>query len=197
MPNTPKPFSSGDLYFKVIGADKIESKLGKAEEEFRRVIARVVNESLINIDREAKQKAPRSDGQLVSGIHFTVATPERPVGVVGSYAKHAAWMEFGTARKGAETNRQPLPPWYEHGATHKFPPVAAFARWAQKHPVKVKGKRNKQVVSPFVWARAVYQNQGVAARPYFYPAGEKEAPVFTRRLEAAIQAKIAEMGGGQ
>jgi hypothetical protein len=195
VPDKPKPFSSSDvLQIQVVGLEQLQAKFGEAEERFRRAIARTVNQSLINIDREAKREAPVNDGQLRAGIHFTVATPENPVGVVGSYAKHAAWMEFGTGPHGAETNRQPLPPWYEHGPNHKFPPAAAFERWGQKHPIKVAGRRKKQAMPGYFWARVIFMNQGVAARPYFYPAAMNEAPRFEERLEAAIKDVI---GGGK
>lgn len=170
-------FQSKDIYFDVSGMDQLLRRIDKLDATLRQKLADAINRTLIDIDREAKYKAPRGlANQLLAGIHFTIANPKNLTGRVGSYARHAAFQEFGTGPHGAGTNRQPLPPWYQHGTSHRFPPISAFVAWGKK-----KG------LDPGWVAGRVYKNQGVPARPYFGPAVAKAQPAFLGRMKAAVR----------
>jgi hypothetical protein len=160
------------IYFEVKGEGECLAKISKVGKNGEAVIAREFEKTLIEIHNKAKRSAPVNIGQLRAGIHWRM-NHQQVEGEVGSYVKHAAFMEFGTGPAGAASNKQKLPPWYKHGSHHKFPPVAAFTSWAKAHGAE-----------PGAVAMGIFKRQGLKARPYFFPAVEEEIPKLQARLKA-------------
>lgn len=196
-------FTSKDLVFDVVGVEDVKAALAASTDTLKKHVVKAINTTLINIDRASKQLAPVGiSGQLRAGIHSRFATEkdENPVGLVECYAKHSAFMEFGTARRGASTYKgNALAPWYKYGSKHAMPPVTALIRWAHlkglatKFGIKTKNKAAATRAAAFLVARGINRKGGLAARNYFFSAGAEEMKPHEARMEKAIKDSILEM----
>jgi hypothetical protein len=199
-------FSSGDMVFDVVGVDQIKTTMSQMTPLMKKHIVKAINTTLINVDRLAKKKAPVGiASQLRAGIHPTFAKvgSKDPLGIVGSYAKHAAFMEFGTGSRGAKSYLSKKPSWYNYGSDVKMPPIDALVLWVMRKGLDKKfGLVNKSATSAsrvgairaaaFLVARGIKRKGGLKARNYFYQAAELEHEPHMQRVEQAILNAIKE-----
>jgi len=199
-------FSTGDMVFDVVGVKEVQTTIRQMTPLMKKHIVKAINTTLINIDRNAKKKAPSGiSGQLRAGIHptFAKAGAKEPLGVVGSYAKHAAFMEFGTGSQGKATYPGSVPPWYRHGSAAKMPPISELVLWVMRKGLDKKfglvksgatsAQRTSAIESAaFLVARGIKRKGGLKARDYFYQAAAAEAEPHLQRVEQAILAAIKE-----
>jgi len=199
-------FSSGDMVFDVVGVDQVTTTIRHMTPLMKKHIVKAINTTLINIDRLAKKKAPVGiAGQLRAGIHptFAKSTSKEPLGIVVSYAKHAAFMEFGTGSRGATSYLSKKPSWYNYGSDIKMPPIDALVLWVMRKGLDKKFGLVKKSASSsarvgairaaaFLVARGIKRKGGLKARNYFYQASDAEAEPHMQRVEQAILNAIKE-----
>jgi HK97 gp10 family phage protein len=100
------------MKMKAIGIEKAVARVEKLTEETQAKARAIVLESALNIQREAKKRAPVDTGNLRSRIHLTHYKNQLEIGI-GTRVKYARAVEFGT---------QP-----------HFPPPGALTGWAKRH----------------------------------------------------------------
>lgn len=89
---------------KVIGVDDITQRLAKIFEEQR--MAAALGKACALVERSAKQKAPKGNGELRRSITSKV---EGEVGVVYTPLEYAPYVEFGTGLFAEEGGRTDVP----------------------------------------------------------------------------------------
>lgn len=199
-------FSTGDMVFDVVGVKQVQSTMREMTPLMKKHIVKAINTTLINIDRNAKKRAPVGvSGQLRAGIHptFAKASAKEPLGIVGSYAKHAAWMEFGTGSRGKGSYVGSIPPWYRHGSNVKQPPIESLVMWVMRKGLDKKfglvksGATAAQSTdairsAAFLVARGIKRKGGLKSRDYFYQSAAAEEDPHLKRVEQAILNSIKE-----
>lgn len=89
---------------KIIGVDDITQRLAEILEEQR--IAAALGKACALVERSAKQKAPKGNGELRRSITSKV---EGEVGVVYTPLEYAPYVEFGTGLFAEEGGRTDVP----------------------------------------------------------------------------------------
>jgi hypothetical protein len=129
---------------------------------------KVMSSTADRIQQGAISKAPVSSGALLSGIDKFIGEPQEKSGVFsgkGIYAvvkartRHSIYMEYGTSTRGAMLNVQERPSWHQYKSNPKFVSPRGVAAWARLHGIK-----------PFVLARALTRQGGVAPQPFLFPS---------------------------
>lgn len=115
-----------------------------------------------------KTESPRFSGHLANA-HARVVDEEKLALVIFNRARHAPWLEEGTRHS-------------------KMPPPAALARWAAR---KLGDPR-----LAFVVARAILRRGGLRARRWMQRVFDEGAPKAGARLQAAVDAGVAEINHG-
>jgi len=164
--------------FELNGQRQVIAQLKRLTRQVFDDIGRAINSSALAIDRAAKLRVPVDTGRLRSSIRlvFNKGTFPLVAASVGTDVKYAKFVEFGTAKMGKKTNRQPLPPGYSYGTSHQVPPTAALAGWARRHKL-----------DPWAVAVAIAKRGGNPARPFLFPAFEGERPRLYNRVVKAVQ----------
>lgn len=93
---------------KIIGVDNITQRLAEILEEQR--IAAALGKACALVERSAKQKAPKGNGELRRSITSKV---EGEVGVVYTPLEYAPYVEFGTGLFAEEGGRTDVPWCYQ------------------------------------------------------------------------------------
>ena len=129
-----------------------EIKIGKGK-EFRNT----VNESALNIQREAKKACPVDTGRLRSSIR-PVFFADGMAADVGTDVEYAANVEFATKPH--------------------MPPSGALSGWA---------KRQLGNEGAAYAVALKIKESGTVAKPFLFPAFEQERPKFERRLKSILR----------
>lgn len=165
---------------KVIGVKELKKALSSIDKDIRDNAIKAINETAMQIRTKALRNAPVDTGRLRSSTINTFAKYKKEVHLIAATVevrtKYAAFVEFGTARMGAKTNRQDLPEGYTHGMTHKWPGHAAGLKaWARHH-----GTTAGAVAS------AIVERVGNPAQPFLFPAAESERAGLVQRLSKIV-----------
>jgi len=90
---------------KIKGLDSLLKKLGSLGGDVENTVRKSMSKNIKLVQGEAKLLAPVDTGDLRKSIHRrTESNKSRVRGIVYTNSDHAAYMEFGTGQKGAETN---------------------------------------------------------------------------------------------
>ena len=129
---------------RVTGQEKIKANLAYLRENFPDWLAEANRETADQIAEEAQNNLKNIDAFDTGELYNSVQVGESPQGLrvtVYSNAKHAAYIEFGTAPH--------------------FPPVSKIAAWCARKGIPVS--------AAFPIARAISE-RGTPERPWLYPA---------------------------
>lgn len=188
-------------------------------------LAKALNETIVNVHRRARLAAPVGvSGRLRASITPILVAGDGGkknglmLGSVGTNAKQAPFVEFGTSQLGAKTNRQQLPAGYRHGVRHKFPgrlvggvsgvgfgarnvkrlvPVPSITLWARRKGVDAFGVAMRIAGRGFGGKGfGTHRMPGVRAQPMLGPALESEEQPFLTRIQKAFDAG-ARQGGAR
>lgn len=133
---------------KVVGLDKLATKLNRMKSEIIPDVMRGVNRATIMVEGRAKMLCPtnkyRAGGELRQSIHpATQVVKDSVIGKVSTTKEYAAFVEFGVGIRGQMSNRN-----------HKIPLAYRQTPW---------------VYTPDdgeTWVTTI----GNVAQPYLYPA---------------------------
>ena len=176
---------------KIIGLNKLKGQFNiMFNHRLPRQLSRAVKTSALNIEKNAKIKAPSGVGGLLKASINTSYDNRGLSAVVGSTLDYAKFMEYGTAVLGRQTNKQALPPGYVHGQKHS-PSSRHLLLWVTRK-FNVKGSKARWIA--FKVARAIAGQgtkkkhpPGLRARPFLGPAFDIEEPKFLRRVRALVR----------
>lgn len=95
---------------KVVGINKLATKLGRMKSEILPLVERGVNRATIMVEGRAKMLCPtnkyRAGGELRQSIHpDTQIQGDKAIGKVSTTKEYAAFVEFGVGIKGQMSNR--------------------------------------------------------------------------------------------
>lgn len=133
---------------------------------------------------DAKRFAPVNEGALRESINFSATKLEVKV---GAYIDYAAYQEFGT-KSFAAAHVATLPgDWQAFAAQYKGATGGTFQELVMKITkwVRLKGIEAK---AAYPIAISIVRN-GIHARPYLFPAFEKNKLELIRNLKAQLNAK--------
>jgi len=139
------------------------------EKHLGRAISRIVGE----IARDARRKAPKAFSTLTNSIRPQIIRPLE--GVVAPGVDYARIVEEGTGPGG-------------------FPPERTLLDWIRKRRIEPRDPDMDQQGLAYVIARSIAQ-RGTPAQPYLAPALKDNERKAARRVDAAIDAALAEIGG--
>lgn len=154
-------------------------------DRYDQAVATQINEALDragrNIQSSAQARAPKGrSGRLRRSIALWKRSDGSGVNI-RVRARHGAIMEFGSGPKGASMNRADLPNWFKHRIPYPFPNVKRLKSWA----------RSKEI-EPFLVARSIFRRQGLAPRPYLYPAFEMEREAVIADIQTILSSSAVE-----
>lgn len=86
---------------------------------------RIIEQVALEAEARAKRLAPVDHGRLRASIEGGL---DADGGFVKAQTEYAAFQEFGTMSKGAETDPGPTPPWYQHSGRDGGVPAKPFLR---------------------------------------------------------------------
>ena len=98
------------MSIKVVGLDKLATKLNRMKSEILPSVERGVNQATIMVEGRAKALCPtnkyRAGGELRQSIHpDTEIKGDSVIGKVSTIKEYAAFVEFGVGIKGQMSNR--------------------------------------------------------------------------------------------
>lgn len=133
-------------------------------------VGRVIQEACLNVQREAKRRAPVDTGRLRSSINMRMVGSM--AGEVGTSLAYAPAVEFGSGLYGERRQAYIIRP--KRGKFLAFKPGSFGGGFGG-------GKT--------VFARVV-RHPGVKPRPFLIPAWEREKTQMVPRLKAAIERAV-------
>lgn len=179
------------------GLDQLQRKLGKRIEAVQKGVAQEIKASAINIQANARKRAPKNFGKLAQSIHTKSEGLTSDVIVGVSYG---AYMEFGTGGKVS------IPAGFSDfaaqfkgkgsGTMDEF--LLAMLDWVKAKGIsgtystktrKRTGGKGKRLEEDFEVAylimRAILKH-GVKAQPYLIPSYLEEKPKLIARLKTLL-----------
>lgn len=153
------------LVLKVEGLDTVLKKLNI--NKLSEPIQDAFDDFAINVDREAKQRAPVDEGRLRSAIFADAGKMSVEFGCAVNYA---SYLEFGT-RKFAAAHVGSLPPtWREYAAQTQGKAGGSFEEFMTRLMGWIKRKGiDEDAAYPI--ARKILR-EGIVPQPFLYPAYE-------------------------
>jgi HK97 gp10 family phage protein len=167
------------MSIKVQGINDAIKALKKYEAEVVRDTAKEMNKAMLMTQTEAKLNAPVNFGRLRSSIVTTKAKPTDLVASTVVNVNYAPYVEFGTKSKvkvpqGLE--RYALDFQGKGGSFDSL--LNSIEDWVKK----------KGIPSEAAYPIALnIAREGVSARPFLFPAWEKERPKFEQALKELLQ----------
>jgi hypothetical protein len=174
-------------------ADRLQREPAQLEADMRRVL----QQSLLYIERDARHLAPQDTRRLAGSINSRVSgTFPNLVGEVGPTPRYGVVMEFGR-RAGA-----------------RMPPVDALIGWVRRHwnpafvgPIQRGQLRPRRAAGgnvaqqairsrAFALARSI-QRRGIRAQPYMAPATRQNIPRIERAFARIGLRVVARLAGQQ
>lgn len=130
------------------GHERLIGKLRNLQKVTLANAKQAIQDAALAVMADAKQLCVVDTGRLRSSIQVQFLNNGMAASV-STNVEYAGFIEFGTGRRGAGTNRQTLPEGYVHGPS-----------------------------------------AGLTARPFLYPAWEKNRPEFERRLQHLLDGAL-------
>jgi len=105
----------------LVGKEVLRQKIRLLDFHAKAEVRDAVNESALNIQRQAKELCPvRKKGKILGGRLRSSIKLEflnnGMTGEVGTNVDYAQFVEFGTGRRGSSSQHPPLPSGYVHGS---------------------------------------------------------------------------------
>jgi HK97 gp10 family phage protein len=169
-----------------LGVKALSVRLDLFERRLGEQLRQAVNEALELVADDARETAAFADrsGTLRDSIHTVVEEdprdPLRVVGKVVASAKHAPWIEFGTGPRGKETNTNPA-----FKGPYSPEMVLNPAQGKALHWVDESGRN--VFASSILW-------KGMPARPFLYPAFEKNKAQVRKLMRSAVARVVFDRG---
>lgn len=113
------------LTFGVQGVDKVIAEMKKLSLEKRAQIRAAVNETAVNIQRNAKRACPVDTGRLRSSIRMEFYSNGLAAEVFTN-VKYAPYVEFGTGMRGAASKKPPGMPSVDYTLSWPGMPARPF-----------------------------------------------------------------------
>lgn len=150
------------------GLNSLMKKLDNLGGDVEKTLYQSVNKMGLFVQREAKELAPVDTGDLKQSIICTTVQANNKISsVISTNSDHAAYVEFGTGKKGENT------------------PVEG------KYPGTLAYKQDKWRVNiPDVGVRWI---EGQPAQPYLYPALKNNRDEVIRNIKNDLQGAIREI----
>jgi HK97 gp10 family phage protein len=160
---------NNQVTIKFNGLTQALAQIDQWNEEKLQAVRDAVNESALNIQREAKKRCPADYGRLRASIQIEPATGHSIGLRVGTNVEYAPYVEWGT---GIYAEHPDIPgrqtPW-------AFP-VAATS-----------GKKNYNWKIIEIDGEPYYVTKGAKPHPYLYPSAEEEKPNFLANVKEALK----------
>lgn len=167
---------------KVTGIEAIQAKI--AEPKFKANVNAALNAFALSTVSDAKQRAPKDEGILARSINFDPATDYTVF--LNVNVDYAAYVEFGT-KKFAAAYVGGLPPdWQTFAAQFKGKGNGGFKDFVLRLTRWAKRTGKIPVEAAYMTALKILRD-GVKARPYLYPAVNKNLPQLAKDLNNAVQ----------
>ena len=158
---------------RIDGIQKLQEKL---EHLTLADMAPAIKQATAAVETQAKLLVPVDSGELRRSIHPKVEqSPEEIVGTVYTTKEYAAYVEFGTGRKGQGTY-----PHQVEGLTLEY----RQTNWAYPDE-KAREAGDEDAV---IWT------SGQVAQPYMYPALEITKPYIKRLIAAQLNKELRKAG---
>jgi len=170
------------ITFDIVGINKVMETLNKFSKKTQQEIKDEVTATALKIQSNAKRNAPVNLGTLRQSIYLTsdVKNNAQYRFTIGSSAKYAPYVEFGTGGKVS------IPTGYgsyasqfkgKTGGTFKDM-VLALTEWVQKKGI-ASGKQSKSAA--YMIALSILR-KGLRPQPFLIPAFEQEKPKLKSRI---------------
>lgn len=150
------------LKLRTFGIRDTEIVLNRIAIAAKQAVRDVVNESAVNIQREARRRCPVDEGRLRSAIRPEFYRGGLAADIGPWDIEYAIYVEFGT--------RPHVPPW------------RPLYRWALR---KAKGDR-RRAGAIAGRARAAISKYGQQPQPFLFPAWEQERPKYLEGISKAV-----------
>lgn len=111
---------SGNRITAVLVDEGWRKGIERFKEDVTSVAREIVNDSAIKVQARAKQNCPVDTGRLRSSL-LIMFFNNGIAAEIGSRVTYAPFVEYGTGRSGARTNRHELPEGYQHGQRNGMP----------------------------------------------------------------------------
>ena len=172
----------------ITGSDHLLKRFEKLKTTGKNEIKNEVNASALKIQSEAKTRAPVNLGMLRNSIYLAEQSKDnnKYVFSVGSSAKYAPYVEFGTGGKVS------IPAGFQDyasqfkgksGGTFKEM-VKALTMWVERKGLAGSGKQSKSLA----YAIAInILRKGLRPQPFLIPAFEQEKGKLLQRIEKIIK----------
>jgi len=167
------------MAIKVQGINDAIKALKKYEAEVVRDTAKEMNKAMLMTQTNAKLNAPTDTSRLKSSIVTTKAKPSDLVASTVVGVNYAPYIEFGTKSKVEVPRGLEQYALQFRGQGGSFDDLEKnIGEWARK-----KGIPQENVF----WIAMKIAKYGVSARPFLFPAWEKERPKFEQALRELLQ----------
>lgn len=183
------------------GLENLQRKLKKLENNLQTEVALELSASTMNIERDAKRRAPVNLGTLRQSIHAVSQSPLTHM--VVAQASYAPYVEFGTGGKVS------IPPGFEafaaqykgKGSGSLEDMIQALTLWVKRKGLvgtysvatqRRTGSRKVQKSQDEKLARFLaikILRNGLRPQPFLIPAYEAEKPKLFQRLKKLIDVK--------
>jgi len=176
---------SGLLKAELIGVNELKDKFDTTDENTRAKMAAIIRTHSLAIQNDAKILAPVDMGLLRASIKARYYK-NGLVSEIGTDTGYALFVEFGTGPAGRRGHPDggPVPASYVHGSGGKMPPIDLILEWMKRKGIRPKGKQTPGSLRSlaFLIARKIGKH-GMKARPFMFPAYEKNRPAFERDIQ--------------
>jgi HK97 gp10 family phage protein len=165
----------------------VSKRFTKLSEDVKNNLKNEINASALKIQSDAKKLAPVNLGTLRNSIYKDEVSksPNEYIVMIGSTAKYAPYIEFGTGGKVSIPNGyNDYAAQFRNKSSGKFKDmVLALTEWVQKKGI-ASGKQSKSVA--YAIALSILR-KGLRPQPFLIPAFETEKGKLIQRIQKILK----------
>jgi len=177
-----------NITLNITGTTELLKRFEKLDAKAKTEIKNEINASALKIQSDAKKLAPINLGNLRNSIYLVEESKDNNKYVfgVGSSARYAPYVEFGTGGKVSIPNGfQDYAAQFKGKTNGTFKDmVLALTDWVQKKGITGKGKNARSVA--YAIALSILR-KGLRPQPFLIPAFEQEKSKLIQRIEKIIK----------
>jgi HK97 gp10 family phage protein len=172
----------------ITGSDHLLKRFEKLNTKAKNEIKDEISASTLKIQSEAKKRTPINLGMLRNSIYVVEQTKDNNKYVfgVGSSAKYAPYVEFGTGGKvSIPAGFQDYASQFKGKTGGSFKEmVKALTMWVERKGLAGSGKQSKSVA--YAIALSILR-KGLRPQPFLIPSFEQEKGKLLQRIEKIIK----------
>ena len=162
------------------GLSSTVSELRKFGEKAEKLINAETQSTAVNIEEDAKQRAPKNFGKLAQSISHAKVNPALYKVTVNEL--YGAYIEFGTGKK---FKPHPDPEWNNIAKSFKGKKPGTFEKGLQAIKVWCKSKGITEEDAKWIFLKIL--GAGINPKPFLYPAYIKGKKDYVANLEKLLK----------